>query len=139
MTFIKSVFKNLKKELRAISVKKAEGQSDEAKQMIETLTKENESLKSQQANLEQAQQKLTELQGEASGLKTENLSLQTKLEATTAQVRLLEEQMTAVKIQMGEEISRANATVSELNREKEALLSAPKPEPDEACSRNWNL
>jgi chromosome segregation ATPase len=40
--------------------------------------------------------------------------------------------MAAVKIQMGEEISRANAMVSELNREKEALLSAPKAEPDEA-------
>ena len=94
--------------------------------MIETLTKENESLKSQQADLEQAQQKLIELQGEASGLKTENLNLQTQLESTNAKVHLLEEQMTAVKIQMGEEISRANATVTELTREKEALLSAPK-------------
>ena len=41
--------------------------------MIETLTKENESLKDHQADLEQAQQKLTELQGEASNLKTGEL------------------------------------------------------------------
>ncbi len=83
--------------------------------LIETLTKENESLKSQQANLEQAQHKLIELQGEASGLKTENTGLKTQLESTHAKARLLEEEMAAVKIQMGEEISRVNATVSELN------------------------
>ena len=39
--------------------------------------------------------------------------------------------MTAVKLQMGEEISRANSAVSELNRQKEASLSAPKSEVDE--------
>ncbi len=92
--------KELEDELRAITLK-ADRQSDEARHLIETLTKENESLKSQQANLEQAQQKL--------------------LESTNAKARLLEEEMAVVKIQMGEEISRANAMVSELNREKEAL------------------
>jgi hypothetical protein len=97
--------KELEDELWAIS-HKATTQSDEAKQLIETLTKENEALKIQQANLEQAQQKLVELQGEASSLKIENV------------------------IQMGEEIAKANATVIELNREKEALLSAPHPEAD---------
>ncbi len=90
----------LEDELLAIS-KKADGQSTQARQMIKTLTEENESLKSQQANLEQAQQKL--------------------IESSNAKARLLEE-----------EISRANATVSELNREKEALLSAPKADPDQA-------
>jgi len=45
--------KELEDELRTITLK-AEGQSDETKRLIETLTKENETLKSQQANLEQA-------------------------------------------------------------------------------------
>jgi len=121
----------LEDELRTIS-QKAQDQSSEAKQMIETLTQENESLKSQKADLEQAQQKLVELQQESSKLNTENLNLESQLETTNAKVRLLEEQMTAVKLQMGEEISRANATVTELNREKEALLTAPKPEADQA-------
>jgi len=120
----------LEDELLAIS-KKAAGQSDEARQLIETLTKENESLKNQKADLEQAHQKLVELQAEASLLKTENASLQTQLESTDAKVHFLEEEMAAVRIQMGEEISRANAVVSELNREKEILLSAPKPESEE--------
>lgn len=120
----------LEDELLAIS-KKADGQSDEARKMIETLTRENEELKSQKANLEEAHQKLVEMQGEASALKVENLTLQTQLETTNARARLLEEEMAAVKIQMGEEISRANAAVSELNREKELLLSAPKPEADQ--------
>lgn len=121
----------LEEELKTIS-QKAEGQSLEAKQMIETLTEENESLKRQKANLEEAQLKLTELQTEATSLKTDNAGLQTQLDTTNAKVQLLEEQMAAFKLQMGEEISRANATVTELTQEKEALLSAPKPEPDPA-------
>jgi chromosome segregation ATPase len=54
------------------------------------------------------------------------------LDSAQAQVRLLEEQMAAFKVQMGEEINRAQATVSELKREKEEVVSAPKPEPDAA-------
>jgi len=122
----------LEDELLAIS-KKAAGQSDEAQQMIGSLTKENEELKSQKVNLEQAQQKLSEMQGETAHLKSENISLQNELETTNAKVHFLEEEMAAIKIQMGEEISRANAIVTELNREKEILLSAPpKEEPHEA-------
>ena len=121
----------LEDELRIIS-QKADGQSSEARQMIETLTKENESLKIQQANLEQAQAKLTALQSESSQLKTENINLQTQLESTNAKVHLLEEQMAAVQIQMGDEINRANATVTELTREKESLLATSNLKPDEA-------
>jgi len=123
----------LEDELLAIS-KKADGQSDEARQLIENLTKENESLKSQKEDLQQAQQKLAALQGEAADLKTENIGLQTQLETTNTRVRLLEEEMAAVKIQMGEEITNANARVAELNLEKAAILSAPpaEPEPDQA-------
>jgi hypothetical protein len=123
--------KQLEDELLGIS-HTAISQSDEARRMIDTLTEENESLKRQKVDLQQAQEKLVELQGEASNLKTENTGLQTQLDSTNAKMRLLEEEMAAVKVQMGEEISRANATVAELNREKEALLSAPKPEPDQA-------
>lgn len=59
----------------------------------------------------------------AVGLKAEEQSRETKrlIESTNAKVSLLEE-----------ELSRANATVAELNREKEALLSAPKPPVDQA-------
>jgi chromosome segregation ATPase len=122
--------KELENELQIIS-QQATVQSSEAKKLIEVLTKENESLKAQQADLAEAQQKLNEVQGEAAGLKSDNVNLQTQLEATDAKVRLLEEQMAAVKIQMGDEIARANATVTELTKEKEALLSAPKPQSDE--------
>jgi len=121
----------LEDELLAIS-KMANGQSDEARQLIVNLTKENESLKGEKAALEEAQQKLTALEQAAENLKTENVSLQFQLESTSAKVQLLEDQMTAVKLQMGEEISRANATVAEITREKESLLNVPKPEPDEA-------
>ena len=71
--------KELEDELRAVTLK-ADGQSDEARQMIETLTKENESLKNQ-------------------------------LEPTNAKVRLLEE----------------------------ALLSAPKPEVDQALHQELEI
>ena len=96
---------------------KKDGQSEEARQMIETLTKENESLKSRQADLEKGQQGLTELQGEASNLKIENLKLESQLESANAKARLLEEEMAAVKTKMGDEISHANATMSDLNYE----------------------
>jgi chromosome segregation ATPase len=121
----------LENELKIIS-QKADGQSDEAKKMIESLTQENESLRAQKADLEQAEHKLDELQGEASNLKFENASLQTQLESTNAKVQLLEEAMAAVKLQMGEEISRANQTVTELTREKEEMISAPQSEADQS-------
>ena len=95
----------------SLSAQAVQVPSDESKQLIETLTKENESFKNQQVHLEQAQQKLVELQEETSHLRAENLSLQTQLESTHAKAHLLEE-----------EISRAKATVS----------SASKPQPDEA-------
>lgn len=123
--------KELEDELRAIS-HKADNQSGEARQMIESLTKENELLKKQKADLEQAKQKLMELQTEASGLKTDNASLQVQLESANIKVRFLEEEIASFKMQMGEEISKANATVTQLNREKEELLSAPKPSQEEA-------
>ena len=124
----------LEDELLAIS-KKADGQSEEARQLIINLTRENESLKSEKALLEETQQKLTQLESQADGLKAENGSLQSQLETTNAKVVLLEEQMTSVKMQMGEEIARANETVTELTREKEALLSTPKPVEDETLSQ----
>jgi len=126
--------RELEDELLTIS-KKADSQSDEALKMVETLTKENEFLKSQEAYLHEAQQKLEKLQGEASGLKLDNAALQIQLESTNEKVHLLEEQMAAVKAQMGEEITRANALVTELKQEKETLLAAPKPEAELALAQ----
>jgi len=126
--------KELEDQLNGIS-QKAEGQSVDAKRMIEDLKKENDTLKIQQTNLMQAKEKLDLLTQEASDLKNVNSTLQTQLETASGQVRLLEEQMTAVKLQMGEEISRANATVNELKIERDAALAAPKPEPDEGLKQ----
>jgi chromosome segregation ATPase len=130
-TASKKRVQELENELLAIS-KKAAGQSDEAKRMIETLTKDNEILKNQQADFEQSQKKIIALQGEASSLRIENGNLQKQLESTNVKVQILENEITAVKIQMGEELSRANETVSELNRSKEALVSAFKTESEDA-------
>jgi len=122
---------HLEDELLAIS-KKADGQSDEAKRLIETLSEENDALKIQKASLELAQEKLNEVQVEAEKLKTENITLQTQLETTNSRVQYLEQEMTAVKMQMGEEISQANAKIIELSREKETMAAEIKVEPDEA-------
>jgi len=117
--------RELEEELLNIS-KKAEGQSNEARQMIETLSQENESLKIQQANLTQVQQKLTELETQTDHLHTENSALQTQLDSSNTKVQALEVEMAAVKIQMGEEIAQARATVSQLNIEKESWEQAAK-------------
>ncbi len=119
----------LEEELKKIS-QKAQDQSTEAKQMIDNLTKENDALKSQKASLQDAQTKLIQVESEANHLKIQNTGLQTQLDATNAKVQLFEEQMAAVKIQMGDEIARANATVAQLTQEKESLAAAPKAEPD---------
>ncbi|MDE2010113.1 MAG: hypothetical protein KGJ09_08560 [Candidatus Omnitrophica bacterium] len=121
----------LEDELKSIS-QQAQTQSNEAKQMIQTLTEENESLKIEKARMELAQQKLTELQADAANLKTENTGLQTQLESANARLRQLEEEMAAVKIKMGEEIAQANAAVAQLTQEKETLAPAPaQPGPDD--------
>ena len=125
---------HLEDELLAIS-KKAAGQSDEAQQLIQSLTLENEPLKAKQDDFQKAQDVLSALQGEASVLKVENLKLESLLESTNAKAKLLEEEMAALKVQMGEEISRANAMVADLTREKEFLLSAPKPVVDESLGQ----
>ena len=124
----------LEDELLAIA-KKADGQSDQARQMIVDLTKENDSLKAKQADLDKVKHDLEALQGEASNLKIDNLKLESQLESANSKVRLLEEEMAAVKIQMGEELSRANAAVSELKQEKDALLLAPKAVIDESLGQ----
>ncbi|MDE2027975.1 MAG: hypothetical protein KGJ11_05505, partial [Candidatus Omnitrophica bacterium] len=118
----------LENELKSIS-EKAEAQSGEAKQMIQTLTEENESLKLEKAKMELAQQKLGELQGEASALKTENTQLQTQLGSANARMQQLEQEMAAFKVQMGQEIEQARATVAQLTQEKEGAAAAPAPEP----------
>ncbi len=110
----------LEEELRAIT-KKAEEQSDVAREMILTLTKENQTLKNQQSDLEEAQAKLSAFEGEVNGLKTENTNLQTQLDETTSKVRLLEEEKAALKIQMTEEIAQVNATIAQMKQEKEAI------------------
>ncbi len=120
---------DLEDELKTIT-QKAEDQSHQAQGMIEDLTKENESLKIQQIKLEEAQRHLSQLQDEASQLKTDNAGLQSQLDLAHAQVKLLQEQMAAFQSQMQEEISRANAAVTQIKQEKEALLAAPKPDPD---------
>jgi chromosome segregation ATPase len=122
--------KELEDELRSIS-QKAETQSQEAKLLIDTLTKENQFLKEQKADLLEAQQKLDEVNQESSGLKVENAGLQAQLESANGKLKLLEEEFAVVKLQMGEEISKANAAVEGLTREKEQFQSVPLPVPDD--------
>ena len=128
----------LENELESIALK-AEDQTREANKLIETLSAENEALKTDKAGVEEAQQKLAELQGEASTLKVDNLNLQTQLETSGARVRLLEEQMDVVKMQMGEELARANAAISELTHEKEAVVSPVKQEVDLGASQELDV
>ncbi|MBF0504960.1 MAG: hypothetical protein HQL14_07655 [Candidatus Omnitrophica bacterium] len=115
----------LEDELRGISTK-AEVQSQEAKQMIASLSEENESLKAQKADLLKAQEKLDSLKNETDHLHVENTALQTQLDSSNAKVRILEQEMAAVKLQMGEEIARARAAVTQLDIEKDAVVLPPK-------------
>ena len=75
----------IENELRTVK-QKSEEQADVAREMILTLTKENQSLKNQQAEGEGVRQKLTELEAEVTILKAENVSLKIQLESTNATV-----------------------------------------------------
>jgi uncharacterized protein YgiM (DUF1202 family) len=73
----------LEDELRTIK-QKAEEQADVSREMVVTLTKENQTLKNKEAESDEALQKLTALQQEVTSLKTENANLKTQLESTNA-------------------------------------------------------
>jgi len=129
----------LEEELRTIK-QEAEQQADVTRDMILNLSKENQTLKSQQGQPEEAQQKLAELEGQITNLKAENESLQTlkTQQAETEEVRQklaeLEGQISNLKAEnerLQTQLESSNSAVSELQNEKEALLSAPKPGPDE--------
>jgi predicted nucleic acid-binding Zn-ribbon protein len=105
--------------------------------MIATLTQENEALKSQKAQWEAAQQRLTKLQDDTSNLKTENAGLQIKLDSAQSELKVLEEQLSAFKIQMGQEIVRANQAIETLKKENATLMAAPKIDPDEGLRREF--
>jgi DNA repair exonuclease SbcCD ATPase subunit len=130
----KKRIQELEDELFALS-KKTSSQSKKASEMAETLTKENETLKNQLANLELSQKKLLESQGETSDLKNKNISLLTQQEAANEKASILENEITALKVQMGEESRRANETVAELARAKESLLSAFNQESEESMRK----
>jgi len=103
----------LEEELLALA-KKAKDELAQAHQTIEGLIHDNEALKIQQAALSQAQQKI--------------LELQTQLDSSTLKARSLEEEMAAVKTQMGEDLVRARAMVSELNLEKASQVDTRSQE-----------
>ena len=121
----------LEEELKTIA-QKARGQSDEAKQMIETLTMENAQFKKQKIELDLLQVRLGDLEAESSSLKTENVNLQQQLDLSNTKVQQLEHEMMAVKLQMGDEISRANEVVVSLTRQKEELALVKQADPDQA-------
>jgi len=118
----------LEEELLAVS-KKTEDQMALARQTIEDLTKDNEALKNQQADLIRAQEKIVELQKETDHWHTENSTLREQLDSSVVKVRFLEQELSAVKTQMGGQVAQANAMVADLNLQKESWVAALKPEP----------
>jgi len=79
----KKRIEELEDELRAIK-KESEEQADVTREMILTLTKENQTLKAQQAQGTDSQEKLTELETELANLKAEKVDLKTQLELANA-------------------------------------------------------
>jgi FtsZ-binding cell division protein ZapB len=73
----------LENELLTFS-KEADGRSNEAKQTIETLTKENESLKSKQSDLEY---ELIKARAQSSGLERVNFNYKNQLEGFKARLQ----------------------------------------------------
>ena len=73
----------LEDELRAIK-QKSEEQADVTREMILSLTKENQILKTQHAEVAEPQEKSTELEAELANFKAENSTLKAQLESANA-------------------------------------------------------
>jgi chromosome segregation ATPase len=126
----------LEEELREIS-EKAVGQSQEALNMIDALNKENEALKIEKEKFLSDHQAAIEHAGEqVSKLREDNTALQGELDGAHSKVRFLEEEVLAVKKQMGEELARVNSIVEEL-RQKEAEI-VPVEDPQLIALREQN-
>ncbi len=109
----------LEEEMRLMS-EKAVARAQEAMARIDALTKENEKLKTETQQGHKA--RMVETQQSLDRLREDNSSLQGQLETGQAKVKELQDEIVAVRKQMGDELLAANAEIT-------ALKAAPKPQP----------
>ncbi len=111
----------LEEELNAIAQKTA-SQAQETLGVIDVLTKENEALKNEQQKVQKQDGSLEQAQQEVEDLRRDNMVVQDQLQSSQAKLRELQEEMTALRQQMADELAQANAALT-------ALQSVPQPVP----------
>ncbi len=102
---------DLEEEMRLIS-EKAVAQAQQAMARIDTLTKENEKLKTEAQQGHKA--RMVETQQSLDRLREDNSSLQGQLEAQQAKVKELQDEIAVVRKHMGDELLAANAEIAAL-------------------------
>lgn len=103
----------LEEELRAIS-EKGVAQAQEAMLMVESLTKENQSLKDERFAKEGSQRnELSQALEHAEKLRLENDSIQTRLESSEARFTQMQEEIVLIRKQTGEELEQSRAVIEQ--------------------------
>ena len=106
----------LEEELRAIS-DKGVAQAQEAIAMIETLTKENEKLKSVISDNSRRDEdyavQFSLIQQEGEQLRKDNVALQSELDASKSSLQQLQDEIVVIRKQTGEELSSVQTTIEQ--------------------------
>ncbi len=116
---------DLEEEMRLMS-EKAVAQAQEAMAKINTLTKENEKLKTETQQGHKT--KMVEAEQSLERLREDNSSLQGQLEAGQAKVKELQDEIAAVRKHMGDELLAANAEITALKAVPPSAGPAPAEE-----------
>lgn len=122
----KKKVEGLEEELRAIS-EKGVAQAQEAMDMVDRLTKENEALKAENQAAKQqpvSNEELAAAQRQAGQLRQDNDLLQTQLESAQVKLRQLQDEGVAMRKHMEDELRNANETVEQFKREREVFLAS---------------
>ncbi|MBI3314744.1 MAG: hypothetical protein HYZ86_02205 [Candidatus Omnitrophica bacterium] len=116
---------DLEEEMRLIS-EKAAAQAQEAMARIDTLTQENEKLKTEAQQGDKT--RMAEAEQSLDRLREDNSSLQGQLEAGKANIKELQDEIVAVRKHMGDELLAANAEMTKLKAAPPSAGTAPVEE-----------
>ena len=113
----------LEDELRQVS-DKALSQAQEALSMIDELKSQNETIEEEKRRLQvEHESKRAEAGEHLTQLRQDNNVLQVQLDGSRAKIAALEDEIVAIKKQMEVEITRANAQLEQVIKEKEEAVT----------------
>ena len=118
----KKKVEELENELTALS-EKGLAQAQEAQNLIQKLTKENEMLKGENTKAKDGQAQLAQAQQEVDQIRQDNHLMQTQLESSYEKVEHLQQEAIALRQRLDDETARTNAAIEQLKADRDAVLA----------------